>query len=60
MVLEKKLFEVVWICYFQTYELEETESRSLWQNYATDFFIFTILNTYILLIYHAKIQQQNI
>ena len=55
------MFDVVKICYFKTYKLERnnacTQKVSHCDNTTLQiFFIFTMLNTYVPLIFNAKIQ----
>ena len=56
------LFEDVSICYFQAYELEQNNACKQKVGHCDKitlqifFFIFIILNTFISLIFHAKIQ----
>ena len=61
VVLEKKLFEVVWICRFLTSALEQNYTRKQKVGHCDKtpqkiFFIFIILNTKVSLMFHAKIQ----
>ena len=58
VVLGKKLFKLVWICYFQTQECEQQKVDHCDKTTLEIFFIFTILNTYILFIFHPKFSQK--
>ena len=50
-------------CYFQTYKLEQNNASKQKVGHCDKttlqiFFIFTILNTYVIMVFHAKIQKK--
>ena len=59
MVLEKKSCSKLFKYVIFRYSKRNTSKQKVGhcdKNHATDFFIFIILNTYVSLIFHAKIQ----